>query len=342
MGYCEDPSYSCGDTKDAITAWWGSTAITQTKDRVLTFKSGGVSIPINVRTRTYTYSDRYDVQLNDFRYLETGSGQVECYTRKNPDPSNGKISEDYTTVDVNFLYADLRSDLFVYRKSTRTMKFSQAVSFRVHLRTAYDDALRYPFILEDVPITITNEIFCTAFPAPLHTETINSGYWDGVRVLMPGWSAGSEPYGRFTINGTEYDAANVDWYLPPIHEEADGDSFFWWADWLKAASVNNEIDAKDAADLYSTSHGVDYTQPKPVSNGVVTNDFMGSVAVDKANNQFFSASFDTQDGKFKLSKVVVGGVETPLPQEKIQVEQPDGTFKEEDSQHDIYYPVAPL
>jgi hypothetical protein len=320
--------------------------ITQASDRKMSLAFGGGTLTVNSRARSYTYHQTEIVRRDNFKYVVVPDG-FSAYYAECLDYSQditGTITEDYTTVDCTFHYVDLRTDLLVYTESTQEMKFTQTnnggvnktgsrYGNLVYLATGYDDVWRVPFILEEVPITITNKIICTAFDAPLNTETINSGYWNGVRVLMPLFNGGVPRHDMITIGGVTYDAFDVDWYyIDEARRTADGDSFFWWADWHKAVGVNNAIDADEARKLADSYLGLVTPVKIPSSNGVITSDFMGSAAVDKDNNLFFSTSFDTQSGKIVLSKLVVAGVETPIPQEEFR----------EDSQHATYYPVAPL
>ena len=325
---CNDAYYGCGETQPAITSWWGSTDIIQSKNRTFTLKSGDVSIVINGRTRNYAYHDRYDVQLLNFRYVAYLGELVECYTRKNT--FSASISENYQTKDVTFYYADLRTNTFVYKESVQSLNFADSRDYVIHLRTSYNDALVYPFIFEVVPIITTNRIICTDFAEPLHTEIVNGGYAEGVRILMPLFAQGSEPRAgeTFTINGRVYDAAQVDWYYPPDHEESDGDQFFWWSDWLKAVGMNDQLDVWEAEKMYGINGGQDTKGvPRTSPDGVITSDFMGSAARDVNGNEFFSAQFNITNGQFKVGKLVIKGADTPIP------------AKEE---ADLWFPVAPL
>ena len=361
MSYpCTSPQYSCGETKEAFKSSRDTVDYNHSVDRFFTLQSGAINITVNSRARSYHYSQVDEEIRSNIKFVVTpadlGAYYAECFDRIIT--KDGTIKEKYTTTDCTFHYADLRNDLFVYEEQVQELNFSQSQNYKitqpldeppqtsgnvVKLQTSGDDASVLPFIIEEVPITITKKLICTAFASPLHEETINSGYWDGVRVLMPLFNGGVPRHNMITIEGVTYDAFDVDWYfIDAARRAADGDSFFWWADWHKAVGVNNEIDAAETRKLADSYLGLITPATFATSSGVITKDFTGSAAVDKDNNQFFSASFDIPSGKIVLSRLVVAGVETPIPQEKFQVEQPDGTFKEEDSQHDIYYPVAPL
>jgi len=138
-----------------------------------------------------------------------------------------------------------------------------------------------------------------------------------------------------------YNARDVDWYYNPAHEQADGDGLFWWPDWLKTMSSNSALDAWDAENMYQAQHAV-HDLPKTSPDGVVTREFTGSHATDPNDNIFFSAKFDIASGRIMPVKLFVSGVDTPIPIETIQAKQTDGTYVEEDSKHDAYYPVAPI
>ena len=252
MSYpCDAVQFTCGGTKEALTSATNKINFTHTEGRKFTLTYGGGSSIINGRTRGYTYSDEEFLLHDNVKYVVTpadfGAYYAECFDSRFI--KTGTITEDYTTVDATFFYVDLRNDLLIYEENIQTMKFSQTTSGGsnktgrfgnlVYLHTGYDDAKLVPFILENVPIAITNKIVCTAFAVPLHEETINSGYWNGIRVLMPLFNNGVPRHDIITIEGVQYDAFDVDWYLiNAAQREADGDSFFWWPDWLKAVGVD--------------------------------------------------------------------------------------------------------
>lgn len=368
-GICSSESYTCGATKKAVVEWYTDTTYKQMANREFTLSIGEHRIPVNKRVRDYTYKNHEHTIRSNFKYVisnQIAEYTAECYAQDKH--IGGDIKEDYTTTDCTLHYVDLRNDIIVYTESVQHMEFASVESGGVKaaaddpdngavygnfvsLATSYDNVWRVPFILEGVPITITNRIICPTIGI-LHSEVINSGYWDGIRVLMPlfnGGSPSSEP--RITIDAVEYNPASVDWYYLLDHYLADGDQFFWWADWHKAVGVYNEIDAEEAirmADIF-TPEG-----ERQSSAGVVSEDFMGSVAVDAQQNKFFSATFDVSTGTIALNRLIMGGVETPIPTEKIrdrimagdvQSKDAEGNLlwtDEKDSAHTTYFPIAPL
>lgn len=329
---CTGPMWTCGETDTAISAYDVSSTLTQAVDRTFVLVTGGNSVVINGRSRDYSYTHLEHITQDNFKYVAGDGYTAECFDYDLN--IKGTITENYTTIDTTFHYVDLRNDLIVYTESTQTMEFSRVESGGVDndgqlygnlvwLATSGSDTPRVPYIMEDVPITITNKIICTGIGV-LHEETINSGYWDGIRILMPLFNGGDPRDHNITIDGTTYNPAEVDWYYLPSHYLADGDQLFWWADWHKAVGIHNEIDAEEAVRMAdSFTHSGDRTS----SNGIYTQDFTGAAAQDANGNVFFSAAFDVQSGKIVVNKLLVDGEETPIPT---------------DVEIDIWYPLAPL
>lgn len=331
---CTGAKYTCPSfgTRELVTVMRRNFDYNHFGTRTFTLTAGSLSIVINKRSRNYSYTDReVETHANGFWQATPQNTYVECSDVTAV--RNGTISEDYSTVDCTFHYVDLRNDLIVYTESAQTLQFSQSSGYERnsggHTGNLVDlggGAYVLPFIKESVPIVKTNKIICTAFTQPIHEETINAGYFDGVRVLMPLFNSGAPGHDIINIDGAQYDAFDVDWYFLLNHKDADGDQFFWWPDWLKAVGVNNEIDFEEVVRLASSYAGQLTTPIDLVSdNGTVTTDFLGSAAVDKDGSIFFSASFD--GGSLKLNRLVVGGTETSIPT---------------DVETDAWYPIAPL
>lgn len=343
--FCKGPIWTCPEfgTKSQGKSLRQTTAITHKQNMAFTLTVGPHNIVINSRTRNYSYSDANGYDNTDGKVIiNTDGSPIDCFNQTKFEGSG--IAEDYSTQDCDILYVDLRNDLVVYQKNNQRMKFSQAQNERIGLKSSFDDIYMYPYVLEDVPISFTTQTICTALGV-LHTETLAKGYAEGIRILMPLFGPGANPLPfKFTMNGVEYDASEVDWYL--INEGrriSDGNQYFWWADWHKAVGTNLEIDAAETARL---SNNVLYgitSQVAQSGNGIITKNFMGSAAIDKDDNRFYSMAITPAIGvPVKINKLVVGGAEIEIPKEKIKVEQPDGSFAEQDSEHTCYFPIAPL
>jgi hypothetical protein len=342
MSYpCDSTQFTCGTTKEALSKSVADVLFTNTEDITFTFTCNGISMPIYIRSRNYQYVDKDTVNHTEVKFVITPAGfgayHAECF--KYDQRRVATIREDYTTTDVTFFYADLRNNLFVYENSIQNMKFEQTAVYTktndgitqvedgqyVEVAHSYGDTIMMPFILEEVPITITDTIVCTN-TGVLNTEYVTSGYWDGVRVLMPLFDSGNPRNTFFTINGVEYNAAVVEWYYIPSHLGGDGNSFFWWPDWLKAVGINNGNDANTVSKMIQQRYGY---VPQPytfdTSNGIAIKDFMGSAAIGRYNTFFMSASFDA--GAIKINKLTVDGIETEIPK---------------DCECDVWYPIAPI
>jgi len=335
---CSDPSYTCPsfDTKPQLAAYSKSISLHHTADRVFSLILSNKTIEINKRDRSYSYSQNESISNSNGKVVLVPDGfgvaYIDCYTQT--EQHNSSITENYSTTDCTFMYVDLRTDLVVYEENVQTLLFDGEQSDRVPVKTTYDDAYLYPYIKEEVPIIVTNKIYCTAIAGPLYEEHINSGYWNGVRILMPLFNSGDPRKGfKFTIDGIEYDAGEVDWYyINAEQREADGDQFFWWADWNKAVGVNNEVDVDETKSMAATQSGMLKT-PATVSssNGVITKLFKGAAAVEKNDNIFLSMSVDIPEMESMLiSKLIVNDIDVEIPQET----------GEETA--DAWYPIAPL
>lgn len=344
-GVCDGPSFRCPTfgTKDQLTHSETSLDLTHNENRVFALSIGNKTVPINKRTRSYRYrSDETTRVTNGKVIIDANQAYVDCGTQT--DTEGATISEHYETVDCALLYADLRYDTLIYEEKTAVMDFSQASPSRsVALQVSFGDAHVYPFIKEEVPIIRTTKIISTDFSAPLHIEVINAGYWDGIRILMPDWHGGNPRHSIFTIEGIQYDAANVDWYDAFLNWQTDGDRVFWWPSWLRAVPVNTELDEYEATKIYDTYHGLVTPNTTQALSAVSTKDFTGSSAHSRKSEIFLSAKFDTINGQVVLvNKLVVNGEVAEIPTEKIYVKQPDDTYIKQDSEHTCYYPIAPL
>lgn len=339
MNVCTDPSYTCSrfDKKSNVVGYTVTRSFEQQANRVVTLSNGSVSVDLQKRTRDYTYSDNLTMSKSGARYVVSDNTYFDCGTQTLTPSST--MQESYETTDVTFYYADLRNDLFVYVESVQKMEFGKSVNTQINARTSYDDAKLYPYIYEEVPITVTRTTICTKITTPLLVESYNSGYADEIKVLMPLFSGNADPYGTFQQNDKTYDAKVVDWYYLPTHREADGDEFFWWADWHKAVGVNTEQDADEARIMWATNY--DGNSTRNISSQVSTNAFTGSVAIDTNSNIFLSGVFG-KDGGLTINKLVIDGVEKEIPSETLRIKQNDGSYADEESTHDIYFPIAPL
>jgi len=203
MSVCEDPSYTCSSfgVKEQLKDTSVGVSLKHTEDRVFTLTCGSLTIPINTRQRSYEYNSTDATTRTNGRVIIVPDGfgtyEVDCFDYRQD--ISGTITEDYTTTDCTFHYADLRTDLFVYTQSIQQMAFTQTVDGGVdesgkfgnlvYLDTGYNDVWRIPFILEEVPITVSNKIICTGI-GEVFSEDVNSGYWNGIRVLMPLFDSG--------------------------------------------------------------------------------------------------------------------------------------------------------
>lgn len=303
---CDEQLTGCGKTKKAIVGWSKSTTITQRANTEFKFTSGSVDLTVYRRYRDYAYKRKEDTARNDFKYVVTPSGfgayYAECFDQETTYDSS--FNENYETEDITFYFADLRNNCFVYKKSVHKMVFKHTTDVVVPVRTSFDDAQLSPHIIEIVPIEITNTYVCTTLSTPLYIETINSGYADEIKVLMPLFNSG-EPYGKFFQNSKEYDAAIVDWYYLPTHRAADGDEFFWWADWHKQVGDYKNIEAREAKTMWElmTSQIASPYTTSPDDNTLHTKTFLGSVVFDTKSNSFVSYTLydwygDKQQGAY--------------------------------------------
>ncbi len=329
---CDGPRYTCGDSKNAVTEWDTHTTLQQVADKKITMRIGETDIPIWKRVRDYIYIDVKTTHRYEYFYIVSTHIQnavFDCF--KTATSLKAKIKESYETTDCTFYYADLRNDLLIYKESTQKMEFEKdngKNGVTVKVRTSFDTAYLAPFIMESVPISIYNRFICTGIGV-LHEENIHSGYWDGIRILMPLFNDGM-PYGDFDYEGQTLNAADIDWYFLPGHREKDGDQFFWWADWHKAVGEHNAIDAREAELMWGIVIGNINSGlvQEPATNGVAVAPFSGSAAKDRVGNLFLSAKIDLFGGGAKLvSRLLIDGADTPIPT---------------DCECDVWFPVAPI
>lgn len=377
MSICTEPSYKCDSygTKKITTRSETTQTYKQIASRVFTLKYGDKSLGINKRTRNYSYIHKeVTAKAGSVKWITDSEGaQTECSNYSAT--TTGTINEDYTTTDITIQYVDLRNDLIVYTEVTQTLKFSgdNSGGAITNMDGSHPGADSYghtgnlvymkpysvplvPFVFESVPITTVTKIVCTAFDEPLFEETTHGGYWNGVRVLMPAFTDGS-PFERpFNFGGTTYsNAADVDWYYLPNHVSADGDMFFWWADWHKSVGVNNELDATAATKINDFGIAAENDNFLNSGNGVAIKDFMGSAVLDKDKNIFLSAALDVVSGQVVLvSKLIVDGQKVEIPKEQIRDRVMDGGKQKmgkdgnpvwtdpKDSEYDLWYPIAPI
>ena len=354
---CTGPTWSCGEseTKEQVTGGSRTTTARNDNNTVFLLSFGGVSIKINNRFRSYSYvqNDAFTNSGGKVVVIPDGLGAayIDCITRS--ETHNATISESYTTIDVTFKYVDLRYDIAVYTEDIGELTFQKTESQRVALDTPYDDAYAYPFIDENLPIKRTKKIICTEITEPLFEEVVNAGYWNGLRLLMPDWHGTVPRHTPITIDGVSYDAYDVDWYDQYLDWEPSGNRFLWWPEWLRVVPTNVAIDQQSTKRVYeSDGHGLLTPFTETADSGVVQTDFMGSAAKDKDGNLFLSAELNASGQVVLVSKLIVGGIDTPLPTEEIkdrvgdpQETNTDGSLKWTDlkeSESDVWFPIAPL
>lgn len=362
MSICASPTYKCSSygTEARTDTSTATSVFKHTENRKFVLSMGAITLELNKRLRNYSYTHQDVTTKSGLRLIVDSQGaKSECSNFTNT--ITGNISEDYETTDVTFHYVDLRNDLLVYTESVQTLKFEGKNSGGTQNNNGVNngdsfghfgdlvwlgvsmgtDVARVPFVFENQPIKITNKIVCTKFGEPLYTETINSGYPDGIRILMPVFDSGDPRARNFKFNNVTYNAGDVDWYYIPTHREADGDMFFWWADWHKAVGKNHTIDSDEAKQMWSLNHSdIPNGQEITSDNGIVQSTFTGSVAVSRNNDIFLSASFNK--GKLVLSKLQIAGETVAIPQEEISELQPNGSYTKKQSEYNTWYPVAPL
>lgn len=363
MDICNDPSYTCGDKRSAVTGTSSSTGINTGVDRSIELTVGEATVTMQTRKRTYDYTDSRVVVISGFRWIVYNNEFSPCYTASSTFEST--FSEDYATLDTEILFLDLRYDIVVTKETKESLKLTdadnKAESDSVSVFTGYDSTFLHPYVFETAPISrdITFNLLIGSEKTELHTEHIDAGYPDDINLLMP--SAPEQGANGWKINGPAW-AIPFPWYIQPNHKESDGNQWLFWPPWLRAIGTVNDAQDKINRDLvYEFRNGGGRSGIAGSPQLIVADFFKGSVATDADGNRFYSMAIPSNsqlvnpEYKFPI-KLIVDGVEVEIPTEQVRDRVMEGTppvqkkdskgelvwTDAKDSEHNVWYPIAPL
>jgi len=367
VSICDEPKYTCHETKEAAVGSDAVFTLRNSSERNISIVVGGTTIKTQERTRELVYSKHEGYQLTAPFWIVADGELVMCSSGVN-NTLTGTFSESYDTRDTELMFLDLRNDIAVTKEVTNKQKITNAESTAdtdfISIFTGYDSQMYNSYVFESVPIF--EEITYNLYQAGVKTELGNQSVYRSypiLNLLMPTFP--SSPWG-IRIN-TEW-ALDVDWYRQDLRSGAgdgnDGDAYLFWPEWGQSCGkLDQDLDETNRALFNVLLHADESELPisgKYSATTLRSNTFFrGSVAVDTLGNTFYSIAiptdaYATHPKYLHANELKIAGSAVAIPTEDVKDRVMDGEDQAtgasgelvwtdtKESEYTSWFPIAPL
>lgn len=289
------------------------------KSRTITLETSFFSATIQTRTRDFSYSGVEGWTLGSPYFQWSISGDFKTLEGDWSSEWTATLSEDFTAVESQIRFLDMRNNIIVTKDITRSVRFGKTSTDVVNNAPPGAAKLLHSFHFNDMPgKAITKE----TIHDPAATEIFSRSEDISQGDL---WLAMIEPFG---FNA----ASDKDYYDFFTEKWLDGGIDLYWPRWIRSmADLDMTLDAEDRdRHLEVIFKGNPAIPTREISaQGVPTpQNATGSWAVDHDGNRFFSQSYP--GGVHNQLRTAAGEITDPVAVMKIEGSNPK------------FYPVAPL